>query len=356
MYHFNPLPRVRARRFLNMDGEDRQNQIIDMQAMYNNMVQLERRVNELQFQNNQLQAQQNAAPAAREVAQPDIFRIPDPIKTIPTFDGNKKQLNAWLTTAERTLRLFANRVPVDVYSLYEQTVINKIEGKARDTICVNGDPASFTDVVEILRTMYGDRNDMATYQTQLWSLKMDESLHSYYKRTKEIIQNMKSLAKQKELYRSHWEAINDFLDKECLAAFINGLSKPYFGYAQASGPEDLEMAYAFLCKFQNAEQTKKHTQQPSKSNFESQSNRNNSKQFKPSNKQMQNETRPKANSDRRNITPMEIDPSLRSAQNRIFNHNVEPEEENPEESQEESDSEPEEEINFQIGIQKTSVK
>lgn len=138
---------------------------------------------------------------------------------------------------------------VDVYSIYEQTIINKIEGKARDTICVNGDPTTFVEVAEILRAIYGDKNDMATYQTQLWSLKMEDSLNTYYKRTKEITQNMKSLAKQRQLYNNHWEAINDFLDQECLAAFINGLNKQYFGYAQASKPDGLESANAFLCKF-----------------------------------------------------------------------------------------------------------
>ena len=141
----------------------------DLQALYNSLSGLEQRVNALQLENAQLRAEQQhrnnqadnvvGAVAARQT---DIFRIPDPIKTIPSFDGNKKQLNSWLTTAERTLRLFRDRVSDDVYSLYEQTIINKIEGKARDTICVNGDPITFTEVAEILRTMYGDRKDMAT--------------------------------------------------------------------------------------------------------------------------------------------------------------------------------------------------
>lgn len=143
--------------------------------------------------------------------------------------------------------------------MYEQTIINKIKGTARDTVCVNGNLSGFAKVSAVLKAIYGDKNDMATYQTQKWSLKMEESLHLCYKKSKEIIQSMKSLAKQKELYNNHWEAINDFLDQECLTAFINGLNKQYFGYAQATKPEDLESAYAFLCKFQNVENTKEHT-------------------------------------------------------------------------------------------------
>lgn len=103
---------------------------INLQQLYDNMVALEQRLNSLQLENKFLR-DQNAAPAVREVAQTDIFRIPDPIKTIPTFDGNKKQLSAWLTTAERTLELFRARVTQDAFSIYGQTIINKIEGKAR---------------------------------------------------------------------------------------------------------------------------------------------------------------------------------------------------------------------------------
>lgn len=320
--------------------------------MLNALNGLEQQINALQGENAQLRAaqlqfQQNQAgnaAAAVAAGQPDIFRIPDPIKTIPTYDGNKKQLSAWLSTAERTLDLFRDRVTAQVFNVYEQTVINKIEGKARDTICVNGNPTNFTEVAEILCSIYGDRKDMATYQTQLWSLKMEESLHSYYKLTKEIVQNMKALAKQKESYRTHWVAINEFLDQECLAAFINGLNKQYFGYAQASKPEDLESAYAFLCKFQNAEHTKKHTQVYEQNNKNKQSFYKNSQK---SDNQSVNFPKPRPPSDKRRITPMEVDPSNRS---RIHNHDVEDEDanENNTDVDENESGEDGEEVNFQI--------
>lgn len=53
------------------------------------------------------QQQQNNEQECRIV---DLFRIPDPIKSIPSFDGNRKQLSAWITTAENTLHLFKNKV------------------------------------------------------------------------------------------------------------------------------------------------------------------------------------------------------------------------------------------------------
>lgn len=324
----------------------------NLQTLYNNFHDLEQRVNALQQENENLTQQLNqqqqqppiirAAPEPVGQAQNDFFRIPDPIKTIPSFDGNKKQLASWLATAQKTLAIFENIVTPAVYSVYEQTIINKIEGKARDTICVNGNPSSFDEVSAVLKAIYGDKNDMATYQTQMWSLKMDESIHLYYRRTKEILQNMKSLAKQKELYQNHWEAISDFLDQECLAAFINGLNKQYFGYAQAAKPEDLESAYAFLCKFQNAENTKKHTSHPV-----SYSQKTSGKPFNKSEQRYINVNKPP--SERQKITPMEIDPSIRSnTRNPIYNHTADDPEKEHESDQSNQTDDESEELNFQI--------
>lgn len=73
----------------------------------------------------------------------DFFRIPDPIKSLPSFDGNRKQLTAWLTTAEETLNLFKGRVNDQLFKMYVTAVTNKIEGKAKDILCLAGNPKEF---------------------------------------------------------------------------------------------------------------------------------------------------------------------------------------------------------------------
>lgn len=66
---------------------------------------------------------------------------------------------------------------------------------------------------------------------------------------------MKLIARQNEIYKLSWTAINNFIDETSLAAFIAGLHDPYFGYVQAARPENLEQAYTFLCKFKSNEST-----------------------------------------------------------------------------------------------------
>lgn len=74
-----------------------------------------------------------------------------------------------------------------------------------------------------------------------------------------------------------------------------------------------------------------------------------SKNSKPFNKPYNKQFNTQQKSDRSKITPMDVDPSLRSKQGKLFNHNSEPLEENPESDEnEQSDSESECEANFQV--------
>lgn len=253
--------------------------------------------------------------------QQNEFKIPDPIKGLPTFDGNKKQLASWLRTAETTLNYFHD-APANVQRLYLQAVINKAEGKARDILCLSDNIESFDRVRELLTETLGDRQELSTYQCQLWKTRMadDTSIHVYHSTMREIIQKIKILAKQKPLYNENWEAITHFIDEFGLAAFISGLKKPYFGYAQASKPRDVEDAYAFLCKFASNEKNSDHVKTNKQTNAKPSTKRNTFKGpnlFSP--KSVKEE-------------PMDIDPSLRSRRSdnkMVNNHEVYEEDEAP---------------------------
>lgn len=192
--------------------------------------------------------EQNPAPRLLTL---DVFRIPDPIKSIPNFDGNRKQLVSWLQTVEDTLSFFEPIVQEQQMRIYWQAVQNKIEGKAKDVLCLAGNPQTFGEIKQILIEALGDKQELSYYKSQLWATQqMDNmSIHVYFNKTKEILQSIKTLAKQNPVYNHSWLAISSFIEEDALAAFIAGLKKPYFGYAQAARPKNLEEAYAFLCKF-----------------------------------------------------------------------------------------------------------
>lgn len=244
----------------------------ELNVKINRIGELLEALTEKNLKHEQLLTQLNAtqsgpsAPAQNATVQPqirveDLYRIPDPIKTIPTFDGNRKQLNYWITTAEKTLNLFNGRVSDDLFEVYQTTIINKIEGKAKDIICLAGNPQDFGSVKNILTSALGDRQELSTYKCQLWRNKMTDgtSIHKYYQRSKEILHSIKTIAKQNQKYRDNWDVINSFIEEDGLAAFVAGLQTNYFGHVQAARPKDMEDAYAFLCKFRSQEITAETT-------------------------------------------------------------------------------------------------
>jgi len=83
-------------------------------------------------------------------------------------------------------------------------------------------------VRNILVGALGDKKELSTYKCQMWQNNMSEgmTIHRYYQNAKAIMQKVKSLSKQNELYNSNWEAISTFIEEDALAAFIAGLKKP----------------------------------------------------------------------------------------------------------------------------------
>lgn len=269
-----------------------------------------------------------------------LSRIPDPIKGIPTFDGNKRQLHAWLTTTETTLTRFRPLVTDAVFEIYVQAILNKIEGRAKDILCLAGNPSSFDEIKTILIEALGDRQELSTYKARLWANKQthDMSIKHYYNKTKEMVQNIKTISKQDPLFNAHWEAISKFIEQDALAAFMAGLKTPYQGYAQASGPKDLEDAYAFLCKFQSTEKIAE-VHRPHNSN----------KNFKDSGFAGKRES--SYSQQKPNIPPPKAEPmETRTTRSRLtINNFVTKPEENPP-TVPNSDSEPEDDVDLDLNF------
>lgn len=268
-----------------------------IETLTNQLTQMSGALNQLIDRNNALEHEvSNLRNNSHRNDPVEKYKIPDPIKSLQTYTGEKNHLHQWLRSAESTLDLFRG-VPEDRYRVYFQAILNKIEGKAKSIICLAGDVQTFDEVKTILTSALGDRQELSYYKSQLWRSKMNEdtTIQKYYSDTKATIQRIKALAKQTTLYNEHWEAINKFIDEDALAAFISGLKKPYFGYAQASKPKDVEDAYAFLCKFTFHEKTANRV--PSKSSPAKPWEKKNS--FPQQAKSAKEE-------------PMDVDPSMRS--------------------------------------------
>lgn len=241
-----------------------------------------------------------------------LSRIPDPIKSIPSFDGNPKQLNAWIISAENTLKIFKPLVPVNVFAIYEQSVIHKLQGKAKDAICMAQYPLTFEETKRILKSTLGDKKELSSYKSKLWKNKQTDSMtvHKYYQRTQYLVENIKMLAKQDKDYAKSWPAISKFIDQDALAAFVSGLNEFYFGHALAARPKTLEDAYAFLCEFTSSERIARGERKNETTNSRQTKEQIHRNDNYKKNKFNYNNNPPKV--EKQDQEPMEIDPSIRS--------------------------------------------
>ena len=158
-------------------AEELQRQIIELTGALNALVA---QTNEQQRLIGELR-QGNARPETRYI-------IPDPIKLLPTFDGNKKQLNQWLKSAKDTFAIFDPTANEIQRKIYLQAVIGKITGTARDLICVADEVTNFNQVEALLTHALGDRREITAYKSQLWQTRMTDKidLHTFYKKVCEI--------------------------------------------------------------------------------------------------------------------------------------------------------------------------
>ena len=59
--------------------------------------------------------------------------------------------------------------------MYEDAISKKIQGPAKDVLCLEGNPTDFQDIKDILTKTFSDRYDLSTHMSQLWQNKMNNS-------------------------------------------------------------------------------------------------------------------------------------------------------------------------------------
>lgn len=70
-----------------------------------------------------------------------LTKIPDAIKSIPSYSGDPKNLSSWIEAVNTTLQLFAAARETPVYPIWMQTIRNKIVDKANEVLVSNHVPA-----------------------------------------------------------------------------------------------------------------------------------------------------------------------------------------------------------------------
>ncbi|XP_062551311.1 uncharacterized protein LOC134216438 [Armigeres subalbatus] len=180
------------------------------------------------------------------------FSIPDPIKNLSEFTGNKKELSSWLREVDELYEMFkikgANGQPDSISSMYLRAIKNKIKGDARAVVCANGDPDTISGIKQVLLEQYGDHRDFATNVSALFNINRKDKTHlKFYNECKEINTRLKANLSSNPISEKQ------IIDILSVAKYLDNIGEPLASIIRQSKPQSLEEAYEAVCINQNAE-------------------------------------------------------------------------------------------------------
>lgn len=225
-----------------MMGEEQQ---VDVQQLLNDIATLRQSQAELVSAINSMRERAN---------DPFLnFSIPDPIRNIPTFNGNKKEVNAWVEDAEQTINLYDSYRNQAIYGQIIRAVKNKIIGEAREILIASGNPNTWAEIKEVILNAFGDRRDLPSHIQSLFYVRQGKkTLSEYYNKIKTIDTAIKSAAANMDEYKQHTRVINSFVNLLTLTRFVDGLNEDMSMHVRSCRPESLEHALEVTVQYSNA--------------------------------------------------------------------------------------------------------
>ncbi|XP_029719893.2 uncharacterized protein LOC115262080 [Aedes albopictus] len=224
-----------------------------------------------------LKAEMQELKAMLTIGNSSKFCIPDPIKYLSEFSGNKKELSSWLREVDQVYDMFkvkgANGDPDSISSMYLRAIKNKVKGDARAILCANGDPDTISEIKQILLEQYGDHRDFATNVSALFNIRRGDKSHlKFYDECKDINTRLKANLSSNPITE------RQIIEILSVTRYLDNIGEPLASIIRQSKPQSLEEAYEAVCTNQNAETRTKPSKfqfQPKSQSYSSSNNANN---------------------------------------------------------------------------------
>lgn len=191
------------------------------------------------------------------------YCIPDPIKNLSEFSGNKTELASWLREVNELYEMFKikgeNGQPDSLNSVYLRAIKNKIKGSARAILCANGDPDTIIGIKVVLTEQYGDQKDFATNLAAMFNIRRGDKNHlKFFNEMKELNIKLKANLTSQPL------SGRDIIEVLSVTRYLDNIGEPLASIIRLSKPKTLEEAYHSVCINQNAECRTKPAKPPFK--------------------------------------------------------------------------------------------
>lgn len=185
-------------------------------------------------------------------------KIPEPIKILPSFDGNEKGLHNWLAQVQAVLDVYHPWRQNLFYQMWFTAVRSKIIGKANEALITHNVPNNWIQIRECLIEVFGDRRDLSTLCQGISLLRQGKkSLNDFYEEVSSLDTDISIKVSNDVNYAAHQQAVMHFVRMLTRNSFIDGLNEPYSSYTRNYRPNTLSEAYKAALAQQQAEARKK---------------------------------------------------------------------------------------------------
>lgn len=186
-----------------------------------------------------------ATPSIRgRVSSFDASRIPDAIKLIVPYKGDKKSLAAWLSSVEEKLEhaksLFPSTADIkSVMPLWLSVIRDKIVDEASDALVARHTDCEWSEMKRVLIEYFGDKRDLCGLVTQICYLKQNtRNITDFYNECRELLSNIVAKLSLDSEMKKCIKTLSNSYEDMILNSFIDGLDEPYSTLTRVSRPKD----------------------------------------------------------------------------------------------------------------------
>lgn len=192
----------------------------------------------------------------------NTFKIPDAIKDLPRYEGNRHTLYDFIDNVDEIIKecgkiVGEGNIPVT----FKRAIRNKITGEADEVLTMYGTPLCWPSIRENLINHYADKRNETSLIRDLHMIHQGvDTLEKYFSRIIDIQSTILSHIRLNECDANVSKAKEQLYRDMCLSTFLAGLREPIGSMIRAWQPKTINEAFSLCMTEQNMHYLKNKTQ------------------------------------------------------------------------------------------------
>lgn len=193
----------------------------------------------------------------------DTSRVPESIKLIVPYKGDKKTLSAWVASVEKKLEyakgLCSTQAEIDsVMPLWVSVIRDKIIDEASQALVSRHTACEWDAIKKVLTEYFGDKRDLCGLVSQIAYLQQNaRTITDFYNECQELLSDIIDKLALDSATKHCVPTLSQSYEHMIMSSFIDGLNEPYSMLTRATCPNTLLAAFQNASAQYNAAQRKK---------------------------------------------------------------------------------------------------